>query len=112
MITPIQSWEEYQDACAQAIRDPEAYWAKQAETFHWFNKWENVLHADMHHAHNKWFIGGKLNITTNCLDRHLEERGDQVAILWEPNNPDDAFVMWGYQTNHLHQISFRYPGKL
>jgi acetyl-CoA synthetase len=66
---------------AQAAQDAQAYWAKEAAELEWFEPWTDVLKWDPPHC--QWFTGGKLNISTNCLDRHLAERGDKVAILWE-----------------------------
>jgi acetyl-CoA synthetase len=88
MTTRITSSEEYQQAMSQSIDNPEAFWGKQAETFTWREKWNEVLEWNFEEPKVEWFKGGKLNITENCLDRHLETRGDQTAILWEPNNPD------------------------
>ncbi|MGH9820435.1 MAG: AMP-binding protein, partial [Pyrinomonadaceae bacterium] len=74
--------EEYEKLMADAEKDPEGFWAKQAESLHWFKKWDTVLEWNEPHA--KWFVGGKLNISYNCLDRHLETpRADKTAIIWE-----------------------------
>jgi acetyl-CoA synthetase len=94
MTIQIKSIQEYQEACQYALEDPEAFWAEQAETFEWIKKWDSVFKADMIHAHNQWFIGGKLNITINCLDRHLKDKADQTALIWEPNEP-------GHETRKL-----------
>jgi len=78
----IKSFEEYEKLYAEAAADPAAFWAKQAEDLHWFKKWDTVLEWNEPHA--KWFVGGKLNISYNCLDRHLEtERAEKTAIIWE-----------------------------
>ena len=78
----IKSFEEYEKLYADAASDPEAFWAKQAEEIHWFRKWDTVLEWNEPFA--KWFVGGKLNISYNCLDRHLETaRRDKTAIIWE-----------------------------
>lgn len=90
MTLQIKSIEAYKDAWQQSVEDPEAFWAAQAESFHWQKKWDKTLEWDFEKPDVKWFLGGKLNITENCLDRHLESRGDQVAILWEPNDPTAA----------------------
>lgn len=87
MTIQIKTLQDYQRACQYAIDDPAGFWDEQASTFEWNKKWDAVLQADMVTAHNKWFIGGKLNITVNVLDRHLKDKGDQVALLWEPNEP-------------------------
>ena len=88
MTTQITSFEEYQRVYQDSVSDPEAFWAAQAETFDWHEKWDKVLEWEFRSPAVKWFIGGKLNITENCLDRHLETRGDQVAIKYEANDPN------------------------
>jgi len=89
MNSTITSFEEYQREYARSVQDPESFWAGHAENFVWRKKWDRVLQWNFEDPDVKWFLGGKLNITENCLDRHLAERGDQVAILWEPNNPGE-----------------------
>ena len=88
MTSQITSFEEYQKVYQQSVTDPEGFWAAQAETFHWRKKWDKVLDWNFRDPDIKWFTGGKLNITENCLDRHLAERGDQVAIKYDANDPD------------------------
>jgi len=78
----LGSVEEYEKILADATKDPEAFWAKQAESLHWFKKWDTVLEWNEPHA--KWFVGGKLNISYNCLDRHLDTwRANKAAFIWE-----------------------------
>src|SRR4051812_49138860 len=86
----IKTIEEYNKIYKKSVEDPEGFWAEVANDFVWRQKWSSVLEWDFHKPVVKWFNGAKLNITENCLDRHLEKRGDQVAIIWEPNNPNDA----------------------
>ncbi|MEM9835940.1 MAG: acetate--CoA ligase [Bacteroidota bacterium] len=86
--TQITTFEQYQAEYDRSVSHPEAFWAGEAETFQWHKKWDKVLEWDFNGPDVKWFQGGQLNITENCLDRHLEERGDQTAILFEPNEPD------------------------
>ena len=100
MTTRINSFEDYQQTYQKSIADPEAFWAEQASTFHWQKKWDKVLEWDFKKPDVKWFIGGKLNITENCLDRHLETRGNKTAILWEPNDPNDAAIAFTYRELH------------
>ena len=88
MSIQLKSIEEYNAAYQRSLQDPEGFWADIAATFHWFKKWDKVLEWEFKTPDVKWFVGGKTNITYNALDRHLETRGDQVAILWEPNDPD------------------------
>ncbi|MBA3351540.1 MAG: AMP-binding protein, partial [Blastocatellia bacterium] len=78
----VKSFDEYEKLYAEAAADPEAFWAKQAESIHWFKKWDTVL--DWNEPFAKWFVGGKLNIAFNCLDRHLGTwRKNKAAIIWE-----------------------------
>ncbi|MEJ2307851.1 MAG: acetate--CoA ligase [Gammaproteobacteria bacterium] len=84
--------EEYQAMYAQSVEDPETFWAEQADQYlTWFRKWDTVLDwsFDEDDLHINWFKGGTLNVSYNCLDRHLETRGDQVAIIWEGDNPEE-----------------------
>ncbi len=79
---------QYRAMYARSVEDPEAFWAEQAEKFvTWTRRWDRVLDWDYHKAHIRWFEGGTLNASYNCLDRHLKERGDQVAIIWEADDP-------------------------
>jgi len=96
MTYQISSLEDYKQTYQHSIEDPEGFWAKQAETFTWRKPWDNTLSWNFDTPDIKWFEGGQLNITENCLDRHIAERGDQVAILWEPNNPEDAVIRYTY----------------
>src|SRR5688500_1685010 len=78
----IKSFEEYEKLYAEAAADPETFWAKVAEDIHWFRKWDTVLEWNEPFA--KWFVGGKLNISYNCLDRHLDSwRKNKAAFIWE-----------------------------
>jgi acetyl-CoA synthetase len=100
MTQLIQSFADYQSAYKASVEDPEGFWAKEAEQFTWQKKWDKVLDWNFRDPSVKWFVGGQLNITENCLDRHLDTRGDQVAILWEPNDPDTAPVKLTYKQLH------------
>ncbi|MCB0636411.1 MAG: acetate--CoA ligase [Lewinella sp.] len=86
MTLQIKSFDEYKAVYRRSVEDPEAFWAEQAETFTWRKKWDKVLDWNFQEPNVKWFAGGKLNITENCLDRHLETRGDQTAIIFESND--------------------------
>jgi acetyl-CoA synthetase len=80
--------DQYEQMYKRSIDDPEGFWAEQAEKFlSWDKPWDKVLEWDFHKAHIRWFEGGKLNVSYNCLDRHLETRGDQTAIIWEGDDP-------------------------
>lgn len=88
MSTRIHSFEEYKSAYAKSVNDPEQFWTDIASEFEWIKPWKKVLDWNFDAFNVKWFEGAQLNITENCLDRHLATRGDQIAILWEPNNPE------------------------
>jgi acetyl-CoA synthetase len=100
MTLQIKSLAEYNSAYQRSVEHPEAFWDEQANTFTWRKKWDKTLEWEFKTPDVKWFIGGKLNITENCLDRHLETRGDQTAILWEPNDPDRKAVTYTYKELH------------
>jgi acetyl-CoA synthetase len=85
----IKSLEQYQQMYNRSIEQPDEFWSEIAEEFTWFKKWNSVRSFDFHKADIKFFEGGKTNIAYNCLDRHLETRGDQVAIIWEGNEPGE-----------------------
>nr|VFK27101.1 MAG: acetyl-coenzyme A synthetase [Candidatus Kentron sp. MB]VFK31401.1 MAG: acetyl-coenzyme A synthetase [Candidatus Kentron sp. MB]VFK75467.1 MAG: acetyl-coenzyme A synthetase [Candidatus Kentron sp. MB] len=79
---------KYQEMYQQSISDPDAFWSEQAKEFiTWFQPWNKVSEWDYDKADIKWFLGGKLNVSYNCLDRHLDTRGDQTAIIWEGDDP-------------------------
>jgi len=96
MTYQISSLEDYKATYQKSVDDPEGFWADQAITFQWRRKWDNVLSWNFDDPEIKWFEGGRLNITENCLDRHIAERGDDTAILWEPNNPVDGVKSYTY----------------
>jgi len=80
--------ETYTTMYQRSIEEPEAFWAQQAEQFlAWSKRWDTVMDYDYPKGYIRWFEGGKLNVSVNCIDRHLETRGDQVAIIWEGDNP-------------------------
>lgn len=98
----IKSFSDYQQTYKQSIENPEAFWAEIAEEFVWRKKWSSILKWDFHKPEVNWFIGGKLNITENCLDRHLPERANQTALIWEPNDPQDEAIHITYQELFIH----------
>jgi acetyl-CoA synthetase len=106
MSSLITSFEEYKDAYERSINDPEKFWAEIADEFTWRKKWDTVLEWNFTEPNVKWFISGKLNITENCLDRHLAERGNQTAIIWEPNNPEEKFRTFTYKELHEEVCRF------
>ncbi len=88
-----QAWinkDQYQAMYQRSIDDPEGFWAEQANQFiTWFKPWDKVLDWDFTKGHIRWFDGAKVNVSYNCLDRHLETRADQVAIIWEGDSPNE-----------------------
>ena len=97
MTHQIKTFEEYQHIYQKSIETPESFWAEQAATFDWIKPWKAVLESDFDTPSFKWFREGKLNITVNCLDRHLATRGNQTALIWEPNYPDQTSKKYTYQ---------------
>ncbi|MDX5347185.1 MAG: AMP-binding protein, partial [Hymenobacteraceae bacterium] len=97
----IKSPEQYQEAYQKSVEQPEEFWAEIAETFTWRKKWDKVLEWNFEEPNVKWFQGGKLNITENCLDRHLKTRGNKLALIWEPNDPKERFSR--YTNRDLHE---------
>ena len=97
MTTQISSREEYEIEYAKSIENPKLFWKKEAETFHWFKPFDEVLKWNFEEPSIKWFLNGKTNITYNSLDRHIKDRGDKTAILWEPNNPEDDVIKLSYK---------------
>jgi len=96
----IDSFESYEKEYQKSIAQPEAFWEAQASTFEWETPWDKVLNWDFEQPDVRWFEGATLNITQNCLDRHLAERGDKTAIIWEPNDPKDAAQHITYTALH------------
>ena len=87
----INSLEQYHEDYKKAAEDPEAFWANVADNFHWRKKWDKVLNWNFSEPSINWYTGGTMNITENCLDRHIEVLGDKPAIIWEPNNPEEQY---------------------
>ncbi|GAB2893859.1 acetate--CoA ligase [Microbulbifer echini] len=86
--------EDYERMYHQSVQNPEAFWAQQAKDFlQWEKPFTQVLEEDMHRGHSAWFADGQLNVTVNCIDRHLASRSDQTAILWEGDDPADSVAI-------------------
>ena len=102
----IDTFEQYQSTYAHSIAEPEAFWASIAENFLWKRKWDKVLDWNFHEPQIKWFEGAQLNITENCLDRHLHAKANQPAIIWEPNNPKEAHRVITYQELYEQVCAF------
>ena len=96
----IRTLDDYHQAYNKSIEDPSGFWGDIARNFQWRRPWESVLEGSFAGGDVQWFKGGRLNITENCLDRHLETRGDQVAILWEPNEPGEITRQFTYRQLH------------
>jgi acetyl-CoA synthetase len=97
----ITSEKEYRKAYQASVDDPEKFWAEVASHFYWRKKWDKVLEWNFKEPRVEWFRGAKLNITENCIDRHLEKLGETPAIIWEPNNPTEKTRIVTY--NRLHK---------
>ena len=106
MNLQVKSFEEYQQAYQLSIDHPEVFWANIAEHFTWKKKWDRVLDWNFSEPKIEWFGGAKLNITENCLDRHLENNGDDIAIIWESNDPDEASRNISYRELHQQVCTF------
>ena len=99
----VSSLEQYQRDYAKSVADPEGFWAEIASQFLWKRPWEKVLSWNFREPEIKWFEGGKLNITENCLDRHIALLGDSPALIWEPSNPGEAHRTLTY-SELLHKV--------
>ncbi len=102
----IRSYEEYKAAYKKSIEEPETFWAEIAENFLWRKKWDKVLDWNFKEPKIEWFAGGQLNITENCIDRHLETLRDKPAIIWEPNNPEERTRVVTYERLHKRVCQF------
>jgi acetyl-CoA synthetase len=102
----ISSIQEYHSQYKKSVNDPEKFWAEKASSFTWKKRWDKVLEWDFVNPEIKWFIGGKLSITENCLDRHLKDRGDQTAIIWEANDPKKENKTLTYKELHKEVCRF------
>ena len=107
----IKHLEEYYKIYHKSVKEPEVFWEKIAEeNFTWYKKWDNVLEWDFKKPEVKWYQGAKLNITENCIDRHLSTKGNKTAILFEPNNPGEKTQHITY--NQLHERVNRFANVL
>jgi len=102
----INSLEEYHTVYKESITEPEKFWDSVAESFKWRKKWDKTLQWNFEQPDVKWFINGKLNITENCLDRHLEQDGDNIAIIWEPNGIEEISRSISYKELHKQVCIF------
>ncbi|HSF45069.1 MAG TPA: acetate--CoA ligase [Chitinophagaceae bacterium] len=102
----ITNYDQYKAAYKKSVDDPEGFWADVATHFYWRKRWDKVLDWDFNDFHTKWFQGGKLNITENCLDRHLGMMGNKPAIIWEPNDPEEHHRILTYRELYTKVIQF------
>ena len=102
----IKTFEQYKTDYKKSVEDPEGFWANVAENFLWHKKHDKVLKWNFTEPKIEWYKGAKLNITENCLDRHLEKLGDKPAIIWEPNNPEEAVRTFTYKELHAQVCNF------
>jgi acetyl-CoA synthetase len=102
----IKSIEQYHTDYNLSITNPEAFWEKIASSFYWVKKHDKILEWNFTEPKIEWFKGAKLNITENCIDRHLENLGNKPAIIWEPNNPLEQAVTITYQNLYDRVCTF------
>ncbi|MAE58971.1 MAG: acetate--CoA ligase [Halobacteriovorax sp.] len=102
----IESKSDYNEFYNKSMEQTDAYWAEVAESFTWIKKWDSVLSGGFENLDMKWFDGGKLNITENCIDRHLKDNADKVAIIWESNDPFEASKTYTYKELHENVCRF------
>jgi acetyl-CoA synthetase len=102
----IKSYDQYKTAYKKSVDDPEGFWADIASNFYWRKRWDKVLEWDFNDYNAKWFQGGRLNITENCLDRHLGMLGSRPAIIWEPNDPEEHHRILTYRELHNKVLQF------
>lgn len=93
----IRDFEEYKAVYERSVQDPEGFWAEIAENYTWMKKWDEVLDWEFDTPSITWYKNARLNITENCLDRHLEKRGNKLALIWEPNDPKERPVRYTYR---------------
>lgn len=98
--------KKYEAMYAQSVADPDAFWSEQADAFlTWDQRWNSVVEADLKQGNARWFDGGKLNVSVNCIDRHLETRGDQTAFIWEGDEPDqDKHISYKELHEHVSRL--------
>ena len=106
MSLKIKTFEEYQNQYNESISNPEQFWDNIAKTFLWKKPWNKTLEWDFNEPKIEWFINGKLNITENCLDRHLATIGNKTAIIWESNNPNEKSIKLTYLELHQKVCQF------
>ena len=101
----IKSLDEYRALYKKSIDDPEGFWGEQANQLDWYKKWDKVQEWDFNKPEIKWFSGGKLNVSYNCLDRHLSTKGNKAALIWQ-GEPLEENKVYTYQQLHYHVCKF------
>lgn len=102
----ITSRNDYEEQYKLSVEQPEKFWEGIAREFEWMKPWNKVMHHDFDQPDVRWFEGAKTNITVNCLDRHLEKRGNKLALIWEPNDPKERFLRLTYRELHERVCQF------
>lgn len=102
----IRTFEEYEQSYAHSVADPEGFWGEVAQDFIWKKPWKKVLDWNFTEPNIKWYVGGKMNITENCLDRHAISKPNQPAIIWEPNEVEDEPEVITYKVLHERVCKF------
>lgn len=102
----ITNFEQYQEAYKQSVENPSAFWDGIAQHYQWQAPYTKTLDWEFETPSIKWFEGGKLNITENCIDRHLDQLGNKIAIVWEPNNPNEPIRRYTYRELYAHVNKF------
>ena len=105
-MNPIKTKDDYQTHWNRSLSELNQYWSEVAENYDWQNKWTKVQSGDFNDLDIKWFEGAKLNITYNCLDRHLKTRGDKTALIWESNEPSEDGISYTYKELHAQVCRF------
>lgn len=107
MSLKIKSFSEYQIQYKKSVEQPEVFWAEQAERLRWTKKWSTVKKTSFHKPVSiSWYLDGELNVSDNCIDRHLQNRGDKVALIWEPDNPNKNSRKITYKELHSEVCRF------
>lgn len=102
----IKTFAEYKETYKASIEDPKKFWADVAESFSWQRKWDSVLNWNFEEPSVRWFDDALVNLSENCIDRHLAEKGEQVAIIWEPNAPKEQSRTLTYKQLHTEVCRF------
>ncbi|MCZ4409950.1 acetate--CoA ligase [Cryomorphaceae bacterium 1068] len=102
----VKSFDDYKATYAKSVEQPEEFWNGIADQYSWIKKWDKTLDWEFETPSVKWFLNGQLNITENCLDRHLEKRGNKLALIWEPNDPKERFIRYTYRELHEKVCKF------